>query len=50
MVRLEIVPTDIPALLGLDVLDSQQLTIGKAYNTLEKQILLVEDGGSIVWI
>ena len=50
MVELEIVPADIPALLGLDVLDQHQLTIDTVHNVLAKRSRITTEEGSIYLI
>lgn len=45
IVEMEIVPADIPALLGLDVLDEHQLTVDTVFNILAKRSQIVNDDG-----
>ena len=48
MVQLEIVPADIPALLGLDDLDQHQLTIDTVHNVLAKRSRITTEEGTIL--
>lgn len=49
MVPLEIVQTDVPALLDLDILDLHQLIVDTSFDSLAKRVRLLSDDGSIVY-
>lgn len=46
IVNMEIVPADVPALLGLDVLDEHQLTVDTVINILAKRRRVVNEYGN----
>lgn len=50
IVRLDIVPAHVPALLGLDVLDLHQFTVDTVFNILAKRIKLFDGHESVVYV
>lgn len=50
MVTSEVVTVDVPALLGLNVLDILQVTVDRAFILLEKRTSIVNDDTSVVYV
>lgn len=50
MVALQVIPTDTRGLLGLAVLDTEQMTIDTTWKKLTTRNVLDENGGSVVYI
>lgn len=49
-IKMDIVPADVPALLGLGVLDANQLNVDTVFNLLAKRVRVDNEDGSVIYV